>query len=96
MKLNIYISDHESYANGEYNWCFNIYHDPETVGRLDVDYTFFAEVDVEPADVGDVTKKAVAELDKQIQTIRAKAESHASMLETRKQNLLAITHQGAA
>jgi len=96
MKLYIYIADHERYANGEYDWCFNIYHDPEIVERIEKEYTLFAEVEAEPADVGDVTQKAVAELDRQIQTIRAKAESHASLLETRKQNLLAITHQGAA
>ena len=93
MKLYLYISDHERYVNGEYDWCFNVYHDPDLVNRLENDYTFFAEVEVEPIAVADATKKAVADLDKQIHGIRAKAQKHVEILEERKQNLQAITVQ---
>lgn len=93
IKLYVYITNHEYYVNGEYNWCFDVYHDPKTVERIGKDYTLFTEIEADVIDVADATQKAVAGLDKEIQNIRAQAESRVKTLEDRRDNLKALEHK---
>ncbi|RLA39793.1 MAG: hypothetical protein DRR06_18525 [Gammaproteobacteria bacterium] len=93
MKLLIYIREHEYYLNGDYDFAFTVFHDPEIADRLDKGYIFVGEVEVDEPDITDITQAAVTAIDEEITGTRARLQHSIDGLEARKANLLAITHQ---
>ena len=93
MKLYLYITNNERFVNGELDFAFTVYADKDIVSRNEWDKVFVGEFEIDLPNPDSITQLAVADIDREIQQHRARAESEASMLETRKQNLLAITHQ---
>ena len=94
MKLHLYIRDHEAYLEGSFNHCFSVIADKATWDRLFPEYTYAGEFEFTPeVSTDDVTLAAIENIDTEINQTRAKLQSQVNGLETRKQNLLAITHQ---
>jgi hypothetical protein len=91
MKIHIWISDPESFANGEYESCFTTsMKDDWTIGGWV--YAGQVELEIIPSRE-DVVDIACRTMTAKIQEIRATSEKAVEEIEVRKQNLLAITHE---
>ncbi len=93
QKLHLYIRDNETFVEGNLNFAFTVFADPELVGRIDNDYLYVDEFEVDIPEVEDITQLAVADLDREIQKVRARSEAEVQSIETRKANLLALEHK---
>jgi len=96
MKLHVYISNNESYLRGSYDTCFTVFEDCDFAKRCFPESIYVCEIEIPEIDITDVTQSAVTALEVEITDARAAFQAKLDGLETRKQNLLAITHQGAA
>jgi len=96
MQLFLYIRDPEAYHQGKYSYCFSVETDREFIDRVMTDWIFACEIDADiNVDNADIAQAAMTALDEEITKVRAESQVRLDALETRKQNLLAITHQGA-
>ena len=96
MKLYLYIRDPEAYHQGKYSYCFSVETDRAFIDRVMTDWIFACEFEADiNVDDADITQAAMTALDEEITKVRAESQVRLDALETRKQNLLAITHQGA-
>ena len=95
MKLFLYIRDAEAYHQGKYSYCFSVETDREFIDRVMTDWIFACEIDADMSkiDDADITQAAMTKLDEEITKVRAESQVKLDALETRKQNLLAITVQ---
>ena len=93
MKLSVFINHNEHFLRGEYYCALHacteresyMYEDKKVIAEIDVDF--------DAIDLSEVTKLAVESIEKEEQNALAGHEKTMQGLETRKQNLLSITHQ---
>ena len=93
MNLALFIRDPEAYLAGNFHCCFTVVEDRERWEALCPEWVFCNEIQADDVDIADVTQAAVTELDEEITKVRAESQVRLDALETRKANLLAITHQ---
>ena len=94
MKLYLYIIDPEAYHQGKYGYCFSVETDRAFIDRVMTDWIFACEFEADiNVDDADITQAAMTALDEEITKVRAESQVRLDALETRKHNLLAITHQ---
>ena len=93
MKLFIYTTDIEAALRGDFDWSLNL----STRSDLDDvadDWCLIGEVEhAMDIDRDVLTKKAVSNLGEQIQKVKAASHVAVTQLETRQQNLLALTNE---
>ena len=93
-KMYVVITDITKFAVGDMNYAFSLFDGPQDVaGWIDVGEV---EIDLSSVDMADITRVAVADIDEQIETARGRFEVAIQSLEGKRNNLLALTHEGAA
>ena len=91
-KMYVVITDQERFAAGDMGYALSLFDHPTTVkGWINV---CEVEIDLSSVSMADITTAAVAEIDHQIDTARANFEVAIQTLEGKRNNLLALTHDG--
>ena len=95
IKQNIYITDIDEFLAGDFANCLNLYgHDTplEIAGWI---HAGAIELDIDmPREV--LAEKAIAELDKAAEKVKADAGAKLEQIAAKRQELLAIEYKGAA
>ena len=90
--MYVVITDQERFAAGDMGYALSLFDHPTTVkGWINVCEVV---IDLSGVDMGDITRTAVAQIDEEIETARARFESAIQTLEGKRNNLLALTHDG--
>ncbi len=96
MKLHAFISDPEAYIKGDFDYAITLRVDRAFIERVFPEWNYLGEVEINvEADETIVRQTAIALIDESIQKARAASTVAINELETRKQNLLALTAPGA-
>lgn len=91
MKAYIYITNIDSFLKGDFHDCFGVFN-RDNVGVTD--WVLLHEVEIDPtkADIPGMTAKALGIIDKEIESTKAELTTKVQMLETKRQEFLALTH----
>jgi hypothetical protein len=93
IKQHVVITDPDQFLRGDFQTCFTLYSTPTQIGN----WIDCGEVELDiNVDHDQVTAKVLEVLDAEIDKERAEHELKMNMLITRKNELLAITHEVAA
>ena len=94
MKLYIYTTDIEAALRGDFDWSLNLSTRNDLGDAVDEGWYLIGEVEhAMDLDRDVLTKKAVSNLGEQIQKVKAASHVAVTQLETRQQNLLALTNE---
>ena len=92
MKLFIYATDLEAVLRGDFVWSLKL-SSRDDLGDTGDNWILLGEIEYHISlDREALTKKAVSNLGEQIQKVKAASHVTVTALETRQQNLLALTH----
>ena len=96
MKLYLYITNPEYFLRGDMNFCVRACGDsPEEVQKWAPEYIHAGECELDPSAISDsdIRQAALNQIEKERKELTAAHASKMHSLESRKQSLLAITHQ---
>lgn len=96
-RLFLYISDAEAYIKGGRDYCFSLVSDKEYTDNVFDEWVYVCHIDVDfPLHVSetDIRQAAITRLEDRIAETRANAQRDVERLDKRRQELLALTHDG--
>ena len=92
MKLFIYTTNIEETLRGDFAWSLSA-SSRDDLADVASDWYLIGEIEFDMnLDRESLTKEAVSNIDKQIKDVRAQTSSAIALLESRQQNLLALTN----
>ncbi len=93
IKQYVFISDPKEFIRGDYDWCFALKGYPESAACSD--WTLCGEIELDVnIDTSEIIAKVSDGIEEEIEEITEKYNAAIHILETRKRELLSLTHQG--
>lgn len=94
IKQNLWLSNPDHFLRGQYDYCFAM---TETDAMDRQGWVLCGEIELDVnVDSGEVIKTVTAAIDAEILKTQGELEGKINILKTRKNELLALTHQVAA